>query len=145
MGTLRVWRTFKTGLVALAASVKLSTHRQIKTQQTHKSPVTVFHTNLILRECHTCSRTTWHEISSFLQHPNFTKLFGHQKTEIGSVQAKIESYLISMPHFRPFRPCVLLGMFGNITERTLTNAMPPSDFLHPISLLMKLEKNGLLS
>ena len=54
---------------------------------------------------------------------NFTKFFGHQKTQIGPVPAKIVSFLevvrihqqFSMPHFGSFLQCVLFRMLENFT------------------------------
>ena len=72
--------------------------------------------------------------------PNFTKFVGHQRTKIGPVLAKTESFLevvsLSMPYFLPFLLCVLLRMLRNVTGPTnrctyvltLTNVMSPSDF-----------------
>ena len=51
--------------------------------------------------------------------PNFvTKFFGHQKAQTGPILAKSKNFwrwsgYISMPHFRPFLPCVLFTMLGN--------------------------------
>ena len=106
---------FKTHLSALAANVKLSTHRQIKTQQTHRSLITDFHTNLIFRECYTSSRTTGHETSSFqqqAQYRSWLRFLNEPNCSLTGLHYMLYGYILGLGFFEPgFRIYLVLVIY----------------------------------